>query len=68
MSLYLLDTDWIVDVLNGQEAATKTLVELAPHGLALSLISYGELYEGAYFSRDPETALEACRTFQEGVN
>jgi len=35
MSLYLLDTDWIVDVLNGQEAATQTLIELAPHGLAL---------------------------------
>lgn len=66
MSRYLLDTDWIVDVLNGQDAATQTLIELAPYGLALSLISYGELYEGAYFSRDPEAALEVLRTFLQG--
>ena len=66
MSQYLLDTDWIVDVLNGQDAATQTLIKLAPSGLALSLISYGELYEGAYFSRDPRTALEVLRTFLEG--
>ena len=66
MSQYLLDTDWVVDVLNGQETATQTLIGLAPDGLALSLISYGELYEGAYFSRDPQTALEVLRTFLQG--
>lgn len=66
MSLYLLDTDWIVDVLNGQEPAIQTLMELVPDGLALSLISYGELYEGAYFSRDPQTALEVLHTFLQG--
>ncbi len=66
MSTYLLDTDWVVDVLNGQVTATQTLVDLAPDGLALSVISYGELYEGAYFSRDPQTALEVLRTFLEG--
>lgn len=66
MSRYLLDTDWIVDVLNGREAATETLLKLAPSGLAVSLISYGELYEGAYFSRDPQTALDVLRTFLQG--
>lgn len=44
MSVCLVDTDWIVDVLNERELATQTLLELAPRGLALSLISYGELY------------------------
>jgi predicted nucleic acid-binding protein len=39
MSQYLLDTDWIVDVLHGQEAATQTLLELASSGLALSMIT-----------------------------
>ena len=66
MSQYLLDTDWIVDVLHGQEAATQTLLELAPSGLALSMITYGELYEGAYYARDPETALAGLRDFLEG--
>lgn len=66
MSRYLLDTDWIVDVLHGQAAATDTLLQLAPQGLAVSLISYGELYEGAYFSRDPQAALAALQTFLTG--
>ncbi|MBI4320629.1 MAG: type II toxin-antitoxin system VapC family toxin [Chloroflexi bacterium] len=66
MSLYLLDTDWIVDALNGLDEAIQTLVKLVPDGLAISLISYGELYEGAYFSSNPEAALEALRTFLQG--
>jgi predicted nucleic acid-binding protein len=63
MSSYLLDTDWIVDVLNGQEQAIQTLLELAPAGLAVSIITYGELYEGAAFANDPTPALAGLRSF-----
>lgn len=66
MSLYLVDTDWIVDALHGQEAAVQTLVQLAPQGLALSLISYGELHEGACYSRDPQAALAGLHAFLRG--
>ena len=66
MSQYLIDTDWIVDVLHGQEAATQTLLVLASSGLALSMMTYGELYEGAYYARDPESALAGLRDFLEG--
>jgi predicted nucleic acid-binding protein len=66
MSQYLIDTDWIVDVLHGQEQATQTLLELASSGLALSMMTYGELYEGAYYARDPESALAGLRDFLEG--
>lgn len=66
MSKYLVDTDWIVDVLKGQPSATKTLLDLAPRGLAVSMISYGELYEGAYYARDPSSALESLHTFLRG--
>jgi tRNA(fMet)-specific endonuclease VapC len=66
MSRYLLDTDWIVDVLNGQEKAINTVLELAPAGLAVSIITYGELYEGAAFARDPEPALSGLRNFLKG--
>ncbi|MBI2907732.1 MAG: type II toxin-antitoxin system VapC family toxin [Chloroflexi bacterium] len=66
MSRYLIDTDWAVDVLSGQEAAAKALLKLAPSGLAMSLISYGELYEGAHFSREPQGAVQVLRTFLEG--
>jgi tRNA(fMet)-specific endonuclease VapC len=66
MSQYLLDTDWIVDVLNGKEAAIQTVLELAPSGLAVSIITYGELYEGAAFAQNPEPALTGLRSFLKG--
>ncbi len=57
MSRYLLDTDWVVDILTGQEQAIDTMLELVPAGLAISIITYGELYEGAAFAHDPNPAL-----------
>jgi predicted nucleic acid-binding protein len=66
MSMYLLDTDWVVDVLNGQETAIDTVLELVPSGLAVSIITYGELYEGATFAHDPEPALAGLRAFLKG--
>jgi predicted nucleic acid-binding protein len=41
-------------------------LELAPAGLALSIITYGELYESAYYSRNPEPTLAGLHTFLEG--
>jgi predicted nucleic acid-binding protein len=66
MNQYLLDTDWIVDILNGQERAIQTVLELAPAGLAVSIITYGELYEGAAFAHDPQPALAGLRAFLKG--
>jgi tRNA(fMet)-specific endonuclease VapC len=66
MSRYLLDTDWIVDVLNGQEQAIETVLELVPAGLAVSIITYGELYEGAYYAHDPQPALAGLQAFLKG--
>ena len=63
---YLVDTDWIVDVLNDQPNAIQTLLNLAPDGLAVSLISYGELYEGAYYARNPHLAIAKLSTFLIG--
>jgi len=63
VSQYLIDTDWIVDVLHGQQTETQSLLELAQFGLAVSIITYGELYEGAYYARDREQALSGVRSF-----
>jgi len=60
---YLIDTDWIVDVLHGQQPETQTLLDLAQLGLAVSIITYGELYEGAYYARNREQALVGVRAF-----
>lgn len=66
MSEYLIDTDWIIQVLHGNVEATQTLEDLAVRGLAVSLITYGELYQGAYYARDPEQALSLLRDVLDG--
>jgi tRNA(fMet)-specific endonuclease VapC len=66
MSRYLLDTDWVVDILNGQERAIETVLALVPQGLAISIITYGELYEGAAFAHDPQPALAGIHSFLKG--
>jgi len=40
---YLIDTDWIIDHFNKIEKVTRKLEELAPQGLALSIVSLAEL-------------------------
>jgi tRNA(fMet)-specific endonuclease VapC len=55
MSLqYLIDTDWVIHYLHAHPAIVARLDALQPQGLALSIISLAELYEGVYYSRDPE--------------
>ncbi len=60
---YLIDTDWIIDHLNHIEHVTRRLEELAPEGLALSIISLTELYEGVYYSLDPVESEAALQRF-----
>ena len=51
---YLIDTDWVADHLDGRPEAVRLLASLVPEGLAISLITYGEIYEGILYSRRPE--------------
>jgi len=60
---YLVDSDWIVDCLHGNQSAVQTLQEIAPLGLAVSIISVAELYEGAYGLPEPGAHLSTLRTF-----
>jgi tRNA(fMet)-specific endonuclease VapC len=60
---YLIDTDWVIDHLNRVESVTGRLDELAPEGLALSVVSLGELYEGVYYSRDPDRSGASLQRF-----
>jgi predicted nucleic acid-binding protein len=50
---YLVDTDWVVEYLKGRQFTVETLTSLRHEGLAISLITYGEIYEGVYAGRDP---------------
>lgn len=65
---YLVDTDWVIDYLNQRSPAHDELPSLFPHGVAISIITFTEIYEGIYSSRDPERAeqvfldfLRSCR-------
>jgi tRNA(fMet)-specific endonuclease VapC len=60
---YLVDSDWIVDCLHGDESAIQTLSQLGPQGLAVSIISVAEVYEGAFVFPDPERHLNTFRDF-----
>lgn len=53
---YLVDTDWGVDWLTGRQAVRERLERAAAGGLAISAITLAELWEGVYYSRDPEAA------------
>ena len=66
MTAYLVDTDWIIDCLYGRTDAVETLLELSADGLAVSLMTYGELYQGAFHARTPQVALRSLRTFLRG--
>jgi tRNA(fMet)-specific endonuclease VapC len=60
---YLIDTDWVIDHFHRIERVTRRLEELAPQGLALSIVSLAELYEGVYYSRDPAESEEVLQRF-----
>jgi tRNA(fMet)-specific endonuclease VapC len=65
---FLIDTDWVIDHFNGVVQVTRRLKELQPHGLGLSIVSAAELWEGAYFSRDPKRSQETLEMFLSGVD
>ena len=60
---YLIDTDWGIDHLRQVEATTRRLEEFTPSGLAMSIVSLAELYEGVYYSRDPVQSEEVLKNF-----
>ena len=60
---YLADTDWIINHLNGIEAFSLKLEEFALEGLAISIISVAEVYQGIYGGRRPEQNEEMFRKF-----
>ena len=66
---YLLDTDFVIDHLTGQQDAHDTLAQLLLNGdgVAISIITYSEIYEGIYGSRDPRAAARAFTAFLRGV-
>ena len=65
---YLVDTDWVIHYLNGQPLIVSRLQELQTQGLAVSVVTLAELYEGVYYSRDPEKQERDLNDFLRGVS
>jgi len=60
---YLVDTDWIIHYLSGSEEIIQKLEEFRPQGLAVSIIALAELYEGVYYSKNPEASQKGVDDF-----
>jgi tRNA(fMet)-specific endonuclease VapC len=65
---YLVDTDWVIHYLNGRADIVTRIQELSSEGIAMSVISLAELYEGVYYSRDPRKSEQALHDFLRGVD
>ena len=63
---YLVDSDWIIDALGNQTAALAALILHAADGLSVSIVTFGEVFDGAYGFPDPERHLAASRRFLSG--
>lgn len=50
---YLIDSDWVADWLAGKPQAVRLITNLSEQDIAISLITFGEIYEGIYYGRDP---------------
>ena len=59
----LLDTDWAINYLNQEPETILRLDALRSEGIAISIVSVAELYEGALNSHDPEHSEKALNDF-----
>lgn len=65
---YLLDTTWIVEYLRGNEEIIDKVQLFEEDGLAVSVISVAELYEGVFRSQHATSNEVALNFFLQGVS
>lgn len=64
---YLVDTDWAVYYLRGKEPYVSTLRRFQAEGVAISIVSVAELYEGVFRSADRQAKEEGLERFLAGL-
>jgi len=64
---YLVDSDYVADYLGAHPPAIQLLSSFAKDDLAISLITYGEIYEGIHFGRDPQKTTDVFQRFLRSV-
>lgn len=60
---YLLDADWAISALAGRRKVLEHLDRIASEGIAISPVTLGEVYEGAFDKPDPARELAVYREF-----
>ncbi len=62
----LVDTDMIIDALNGIDRVLNELDRLATQGVAISVVTLAEVLDGSHRSPDPAGAAANAREFLRG--
>jgi predicted nucleic acid-binding protein len=60
---YILDTDWIINLLAGRQDAKVRIEQLDPEEIGISLVTVAEIYESAFNYTNPEVHLQTFRSF-----
>jgi tRNA(fMet)-specific endonuclease VapC len=60
---YILDADWVIQALAGRSNAGTVLRRLADRRIAVSVLTVGEVLEGAFRSANPQAHIERLRRF-----
>lgn len=68
MTGYLIDSDYVVDWLKGKAPAVHLLQSLVRDDLAISAITYGEVFEGIYYGHNRRQIERVFRQFLHGVS
>lgn len=64
---YLLDTTVLISYFAGDQRAATLIRDLIPDGIAASILSYLEAYQGAIEEADPEAATRQFNAFFAGI-
>jgi predicted nucleic acid-binding protein len=64
---YLIDTDWTIDHLGEDPAAVALLTQLTQDGIAISMVTYMEVWEGIIRDPAPHEAQARFARFLLGV-
>lgn len=64
---FLVDTDWLIDHFNGISAVSRRMEQIDRGGLAVSVISLAELWDGVLHSTQQVQDERQLRAFLTGV-
>ena len=65
---YLVDSDWVIDYLRGKDEAVNLLAGMTDEGIAISILTFGEVYQGILFGRDREHHERVFRNFMRAAD